>query len=241
MKRAGLVAAAVAVVPIIAMTAAPAVAGRTTPADISISHSPMDFTVGDPGAFTVTLSGISQSGSYDYTVTDNVPPSMTIDSVDQGPYNCEANDQAHMVTCTDNANLTGTSEAFTIHVTPSQAGTFTDTASYDYSTPTTTSRLAQRPSVVGGSASDMVTVNPKATPSPTPTPTKSQSPKPTHKPTHHPTRHPTHSPKPTVKPTRTERPTLPDTGGSDLGVLGVIGAVLVGIGVVATVLGRRRT
>jgi LPXTG-motif cell wall-anchored protein len=234
------------------MTAVPATAGTTfVPPTLTITNNPTVFHVNQEGTITATLTQTSQNGTAEqiYDVTENVPESFAIDSVDKGDFD-ECNQTGNQVECTLDASIgpgqDSETAAFTVTATPSKAGTFPDTGTYTYETPpqpafrkTTahTARISQQTQtptvtdnikVIGPSSRPSTTAS--ATPTPTPTPTHTASHTPTHKPTS------------TVAATSTSTtaPTLPATGGGDVGRLAAIGGALVAIGAGATFLARRR-
>lgn len=251
MRRAVLIASAIAFAPMIAiLPSGSAYAGITSGVAIGITHSPSEFTVGEDGTFTVTLSSSGPSSFFDFEVVDTVPDSFSITSVDEGDYDCETDNGAHTVDCTFDGSIT--SESFTIHVTPSiVGGPFTDTASFSFQATQLDAHHkahGSRPDVQGGTANDQVNVvaqqTESPTPRPTPTPTPTLSPTPTPTPTHTATHKPTPTPAPTVRATSTARstpPSLPNTGGNDIAPLIAFGALLISAGgFVLAVATRRR-
>jgi LPXTG-motif cell wall-anchored protein len=258
MRRVSFVVSALVAGPLIALAPTmPATAGGVA-VSIGITHSPSVFTVGQDGTFTVTLSDPQevQNADFDYDVIDTVPTSFTISSVEPGDFACDTDHTAHTVECTIEAVIDASStEAFTIHTTPSTAvgSPFTDTASYTFQepptssptpipTPTVTETLKSardaHPELAlqGQTATDQVAVRAAASASPTPTPT------PTHTATH--TSTPSPAPSPSVSATHAAVPpaTLPNTGGNDDPQLVALAAVLISGGAfLAAVTRRRRT
>jgi LPXTG-motif cell wall-anchored protein len=261
MRRAVLIVSTMAFAPLLALApSVPAYAGGV-PADIAITNSPSTFTVGQDGAFTVSLSNSEEpeNTTFDYDVIDTVPASFDITSVDDGDYACTTDNTAHTVECTITADIdTSSTESFTIHTTPSTTvgSPFTDTASYTFEeatspTPTPTETATKPPSVAhaapgaglalfGLTATDQVAVRAAASPSASPTPTSTPTPTPT--PTHTPTHAPTPTPSPSVSATHVVSPpsTLPNTGGSDLAQLVAIGALMISAGGFLAAVTRRR-
>jgi LPXTG-motif cell wall-anchored protein len=248
MRRVATIVSVLAVAPLIALApTVPAYAGLAE-ASIAITHSPAQFTLDQTGAFTVTLSYNNQFTlpNSDYDVIDQVPASMTVTSVDPGGFSCSFDNTAHTVECLVTSTLS-TDEAFTIHVTPSQVGHFTDSASYTFELnnppPSSDARHAAAvPALQGPTATDDVDVVAPATPTPTPTPTHTVTP--TSPPTHRPTNPSTPTSSATVQATKSARPvatpSLPNTGGDDLAQLVAIGALLICAGGMALVTTRRR-
>lgn len=226
------------------LTAGPASAGLALPT-ISLSHSPDPMTIGQPGTITMTLTGTGDVDLY-IDLTDTVPTSMTIGTV-TGPdgLECNANSDDNTIECDGQQEFgDGTTVSVTIDVTPNETGTFDNDAQYEYeyevpeaSRSDATTRAPAGALSIGGQAQDSIRVKSLATSSPTstPTPTPSVTPTPTHTPTHKPTHKPTRTAKPTppasAKPTSASRSTtLPNTGGSDVGLLALVGVLLVAFG-----------
>src|SRR5580704_1837357 len=129
MKRRSAVVAIIVAAPVLGMAwMVPAMAGEI-PAAISASHAPDPFQLHGEGTFTITLTSndAQDTSQVAYEVDDTVPATMSITDVDEGDYGCETDNTAHTVDCTITSDLEGP-ESFTIHVTPSQLGQFTDTA-----------------------------------------------------------------------------------------------------------------
>jgi LPXTG-motif cell wall-anchored protein len=252
MRRTCLVVLAMAATPVVGLvTSSPALAGATAPALITISHAPDDFTVGQASSFTVTLTDDPNSAgqpSYFYQVYDQVPASMTINWVDGGSdFECaDPPYQGNEVECDHSGPVeSGAPISFTVHVTPTQSGDFTDNADYNYSnqTQTPTARHGAQPAVRaqnvnGPSASNNVHVNPAPTKSPTtsPTPKTTKSATPTPTPAH--TTSPTTAPTPSVEATGAAG--LPSTGGNGLGWQVLAGALLLLLGTAMVGLARVR-
>jgi LPXTG-motif cell wall-anchored protein len=261
MRRASFVVSALVAGPLIALAPTmPASAGGVA-VSIGITHSPAVFTVGQDGTFTVTLSDPQevQNSDFDYDVIDTVPASFSISSVDAGDFACETDNSTHTVECTIEAVIDASStEAFTIHTTPSTTvgSPFTDTASYTFQEPPTSSPTPiPTPTVTvtetekservahpelafqGQTATDQVAVRAPASPSPTPTPTAT----PTHTHTAQPST-PTASPSVSATHAAVPPATLPNTGGNDDPQLVALAALLISGGAfLAAVTRRRRT
>jgi LPXTG-motif cell wall-anchored protein len=246
MSRATTIAAVIAA-PLLALAATGTAFAGLSGGSLALTHSPDQFTVGEEGTLTATLSDQSQSARAsqlplnDYVVSDEVPASFDVGTIDEGDYSCEYKAAPHAVDCEIESRLESP-ESFTFHVTPSQVGEFDNNASYEFTNvPQVRKGNAATPSVQGQSATDPITVVAAATPTPTSTPTPSETPTPKPPPSKTPTHKPTH--KPTVKPTKTSRPVppvLPDTGGPDEAILAAVGALLVSAGAFTLGVTRRR-
>jgi uncharacterized repeat protein (TIGR01451 family) len=177
-------AASAATVLALATGVVPAAAGLQYDVGIQKSHTG-NFTVGQNGTFTITLSNaagasVSSTGNtVVFTVTDTLPAGLTYQSFAAGTsaFTCSASGQ--VVTCTGTPNLSpGASTSFTITVAvgAQAAPSVSNTASW-----TDNCGAGCDSSPNDHSSTDPVTVNlaPSASPSPSPRPSPSPSPSPT--------------------------------------------------------------
>ena len=86
--------------------------------DLAIALAgPANPPVGQPATYTATVTNQGASPSVAGNATINIPPGMTVDTATL-PTGCTAAGQT--VTCSVNALAAGASQAFAIHVTPTQ-------------------------------------------------------------------------------------------------------------------------
>jgi fimbrial isopeptide formation D2 family protein/LPXTG-motif cell wall-anchored protein len=204
----------------------PAVAGINFDVSISKTHTG-DFTVGDPGVFTITLQHESNGGTGqdEFTITDTLPAGLTYvsDTGSSAGFTCQANGQT--VTCTGQPNLsTGSSVSFTLTVAVgSQAVPSVDnTASF-------TEEFNADNTPENDSDTDTVTVGVQATTTASPSPSPSLSPSPSESP------NPIVDSQPFISPTASvAAETLPSTGNSALPFMIGGGVLLVLAGLALT-------
>jgi uncharacterized repeat protein (TIGR01451 family) len=158
---------------VLALAPATALAGFIFDVGITKSHAG-NFTVGQPGTFTITLHnfGSQSTGSDTLTVTDALPNGLTYASDTGSGASMPCTVSGQTVTCSGHPNIAnGADLSFTITVSVGPAAvpsvqntaTFSDAANAD-SNPN------------NNSSTDTVTVNAAPSPSPSPSPSPLPSP-----------------------------------------------------------------
>jgi uncharacterized repeat protein (TIGR01451 family) len=128
-------------------------AGTAPPpsADLSITKtgSPNPVTVGSNLTYTITATNNGPSGATGISISDPLPAAMTFVSATPSQGNCSG---TTTVDCSIGSLSSGASATVTIIVTPSQTGSFDNTATVAGNEPD--------PNLANNSATQMTTVNP---------------------------------------------------------------------------------
>jgi Domain of unknown function DUF11 len=233
----------------LAVLVAPTSAFAASNVDLSVTHSPDPFIVGEDGTITIDATYLADDPEGFVTISDTLPDTLTYVSLtSSAAYNCTVTGQT--VDC-DNGTIAAGDTTIVITVDPTAIGDPVDEADYCH--------VEIQPGIRHGSSgprqakpnaqacadtADASDTIPVVAPSPTPTPTATATPTPTHtaRPTPTPTHHTTTAtPAPSVIATSAAAaPTLPMTGGNDLPQLVAVAAAMLALGA-RLVVGARRT
>lgn len=215
---------------------APSAAFADANVDLNISHSPDPFVVGQDATITIDADYLADDPAGLVTITDTLPASLTYVSHTAPDYDCTVTGQT--VSC-EYEDIAAGDTTIAITVDPNAIGDVSDEADYCHVERQPTIRHESgapraKPNAPAcqdtADASDTIpVVAPSPTPTPTPTVTHSVTPTPT--PTHTHSHSATPTPTPTVSATSAAAaPTLPMTGGSDLGRLAAVAVAIMLIG-----------